>query len=91
MTNLDLNNNVESNMSEFTKSGSNLTGGTKIKRGGSLLGDVSVPAGFLFLNEFLKRKKTNSKKAKFSKKRKANSKKVKFSKKKVTRKVNKKK
>ena len=34
MTNLDLNNSVESNMSEFTKSGSKLTGGSKIKRGG---------------------------------------------------------
>ena len=49
------------------------------KKGGSVLADVSVPAGLLFLNEFLKRRKANSKKVKFSKKRK------------VTRKVNKKK
>ena len=49
------------------------------KTGGSVLADVSVPAGLLFLNEFLKRRKANSKKVKFSKKRK------------VTRKVNKKK
>ena len=51
----------------------------KTKRGGSVLADVSVPAGLLFFNEFLKRRKANSKKVKFSKKRK------------VTRKVNKKK
>tara|TARA_B100001093_G_scaffold510863_1_gene577567 strand:- start:726 stop:995 length:270 start_codon:yes stop_codon:yes gene_type:complete len=53
------------------------------KRGGSVLADVSVPAGLLFLNEFLKRRKANSKKVKFSKKRKVT--------RKVTRKVNKKK
>jgi hypothetical protein len=52
---------------------------SRSKKGGSILADVSVPAGLLFLNEFLKRRKANSKKVKFSKKRK------------VTRKVNKKK
>ena len=55
----------------------------KNKKGGSVLADVSVPAGLLFLNEFLKRRSglvyPNSKKVKFSKKRK------------FTRKVNKKK
>jgi hypothetical protein len=53
-------------------------GSKRNKTGGSVLADVSVPAGLLFLNEFLKRRKANSKKVKFSKKRK------------VTRKVNKK-
>ena len=54
-------------------------GNSRKKTGGSVLADISVPAGLLFLNEFLKRRKANSKKVKFSKKRK------------VTRKVNKKK
>tara|TARA_B100000035_G_scaffold315342_1_gene335363 strand:+ start:1028 stop:1291 length:264 start_codon:yes stop_codon:yes gene_type:complete len=54
-------------------------GNSRNKKGGSVLADISVPAGLLFLNEFLKRRKANSKKVKFSKKRK------------VTRKVNKKK
>ena len=56
---------------------------SRSKKGGSVLADVSVPAGLLFLNEFLKRRKANSKKVKFSKKRKVT--------RKVTRKVNKKK
>jgi hypothetical protein len=38
-------------------------------KGGSVLADMSVPAGLLFLNEFFKRKKS-MKKVKFSKKRK---------------------
>jgi len=42
---------------------------TRGKKGGSVLADVSVPAGLLFLNQFLKRRKTVSKKVKFSKKR----------------------
>ena len=42
---------------------------TRGKKGGSVLADISVPAGLLFLNQFLKRRKTGSKKVKFSKKR----------------------
>lgn len=69
--------------SKKIKYGKGCGGSKRNKIGGSVLADVSVPAGLLFLNEFLKRRSglvhPNSKKVKFSKKRK------------VTRKVNKKK
>lgn len=40
------------------------------KKGGSVLADMSVPAGLLFLNQFFKRRKATNK-VKGSKKRKA--------------------
>tara|TARA_Y100001980_G_C14266282_1_gene105930 strand:- start:69 stop:323 length:255 start_codon:yes stop_codon:yes gene_type:complete len=43
---------------------------TRIKKGGSVLADMSVPAGLLFLNQFFKRRKATNK-VKGSKKRKA--------------------
>tara|TARA_Y100000389_G_scaffold198670_1_gene235598 strand:- start:3940 stop:4188 length:249 start_codon:yes stop_codon:yes gene_type:complete len=42
----------------------------KSKRGGSVLADMSVPVGLLFLNQFFKRRKATNK-VKGSKKRKA--------------------
>tara|TARA_B100000287_G_C20537316_1_gene743256 strand:- start:527 stop:769 length:243 start_codon:yes stop_codon:yes gene_type:complete len=49
-----------------------LKGGKKgrNKKGGSVLADMSVPAGLLFLNQFFKRRKATNK-VKSSKKRKA--------------------
>ena len=41
-----------------------------VKKGGSVLADMSVPAGLLFLNQFFKRRKATNK-VKSSKKRKA--------------------
>ena len=50
------------------------------KKGGTFLGDVSVPAGLLFLNELMKRK--SSKSSKSSKKSRSKSRKMKRSSKK---------
>jgi len=73
---------AKNHIKSYSKGG-NKSSKNRNKKGGSVLADVSVPAGLLFLNEFLKRRKANSKKVKFSKKRKAT--------RKATRKVNKKK
>ena len=45
-------------------------GKSRGKKGGSVLADMSVPAGLLFLNQFFKRRKATNK-VKGSKKRKA--------------------
>ena len=61
-------------------------GGTKSRKGGSVLADISVPAGLLFLNQFLKRRKTNSKKVIKNVTKKANKKSNKKSNKKADKK-----
>ena len=52
------------------KKGRGKTGKGRSRKGGSVLADMSVPAGLLFLNEFFKRRH-GTKKGKFPKKRKA--------------------
>ncbi len=43
-------------------------GGKTSKKGGTFLGDVSVPAGLLLLNQFMKKRKNRKNKSKTSKK-----------------------
>ena len=50
--------------------GGKIKGKGRNKKGGSVLADMSVPAGLLFLNQFFKRRKATNK-VKGSKKRKA--------------------